>query len=63
MSDAIEVVIKVSDSDTTLTDKHVIHENFKVSHEDATLSNLVQECVRKFKGEPEDVVVKIKYVW
>ena len=66
----IEISVKVSDAELTLTQKFLHYTNsiepekaLEVSHEDAELSRMVNETIAKFKGQPEDVIVKLKYTW
>lgn len=60
----IEIAVKVSDEDQTLTQKFLVHEEgIILSHEDPILSKMVQDTVNNFKGKVDDVVVKIKYQW
>lgn len=60
----IEISVKVSGDDQTLTQKYLLHEEgISLSHDDATLTKMVQDTIANFKGQPEDVIVKIKYTW
>lgn len=60
----IEITVKVSGDDTTLTEKFLIHEEgMKLSHDDDKLRSLVDSVTQKFKGIFTDVLVKIKYTW
>lgn len=60
----IEMKVKISDDDMTLTDKHLIYEkNIVLSHEDEVLQKLVNQSIAKFKGTPSDVLLTFKYVW
>lgn len=60
----IELSIKVSDDENTLTSKYLIHEEgISLSHDDLTLSKLVQETLAKFKGEVKDVLIKVRFAW
>ena len=60
----IEISVKVSDSDQTLTQKFLCsEEGISLSHDDKELSKMVNETLSKFKGVAEDVLVKIKYTW
>lgn len=60
----IEVSIKVSDDDKTVTKKFLVHEEgLCLSHDDAKMKQMVDETVSQFIGQPTDVLVKIKYSW
>ena len=60
----IEISVKVSDSDQTLTQKYLCaEEGIRLSHDDPELAKMVNETLSKFKGVAEDVLVKIKYTW
>jgi hypothetical protein len=59
-----EIAITVKDSEQSLTQKHLVHDTIiSVAHEDLTLKRLVESAIKDFHGHPEDVLVKIKYVW
>ncbi len=60
----IDVTVKVQDDDQTLTQKFLVHEEgLKLSHDDPDLTKMVDDTIAKFKGDPKDVLVKIKYTW
>ena len=60
----IDVTIKVRDDEQTLTQKFLVHEEgLKLSHDDPGLTKMVNDTIANFKGNPTDVVVKIKYTW
>lgn len=60
----IEISVKVSDDDTTLTEKFLIHEEgLCLSHDDKTLKAMVDSVRAKFQGQATDIVVKVKYTW
>jgi hypothetical protein len=62
----IEVSVKVSDEEQTLTQKYLHYpqnSELFISHEDTELKRMVEETIGKFKGQPTDVIVKFKYVW
>lgn len=57
----IELVIKVSDSEQTLTEKFLImEEGLSLSHDDTTLKTYVDSVVEKFKTMESDINIKIK---
>ena len=60
----IEISVKVSDDDSTLTEKFLVHkEGICMSHEDADLKKMVDSVRDKFHGNPTDILVKSKYTW
>lgn len=60
---AVEVTVRVSNDEQKFIQKFLLYSSFTVSHEDPVLKNCVDETVKNFKGEVEDVVVKFSYVW
>ncbi len=64
MMDAVEVSVKVSNEEQTLTQKFIHHsDNLRISHDDPELTKMVDDTIAKFKGKATDVVVKVKYTW
>lgn len=60
----IELLIRISNSETSYTHKVLLHEEGLVlSKSDPTLKSLVDQALAEFHGEVEDVVVKIKFIW
>jgi hypothetical protein len=60
----IEIAVKLKSDDDSLVAKYLVHEEgLCLTHEDATLSKLVQETLAKFKGQPDDILIKLKYTW
>lgn len=60
----IELSIKVSDDDHTVTQKFLLHEEgLSLSHDDIQMKRMVEDTIAKFIGSPKDVLVKIKYTW
>jgi len=59
----IELSIKVKTAERTQTHKHLVYEDIFLSHEDKTLSSLVEEAIKLFGEEPEDVSVRALYIW
>lgn len=60
----IELSVKVSDDDTSLVQKHLIHEEgLSLSHDDPTLSKMVNQAMADFGEGAKDIVVRIKYTW
>lgn len=60
----IEISVKVSGDDRTLTHKFLLHnEGLVVSHDCEELKRMVNLTIENFKGEIDDVLVRIKYTW
>jgi hypothetical protein len=60
----IEIAIKVTGDDQALTRKFLIHEEGMIlSHNDPVLSKMVTETIEAFKGNVDDVLIKIRYTW
>lgn len=58
------ITVKASNSERTLKEKHLmIGAYITVSHEDPTLSQLVNDAVKNFGEKPEDVQVIISMTW
>lgn len=58
------VTVKVSSGERALKEKHLmIGADIKVSHDDPVLSQLVNEAVKNFGENPEDVQVIISMTW
>ncbi len=59
-----ELKIIVRGEDTSLTKEFLIHEDgISLSHDDPTLSKMVQDTIADFKGIVDDVLLKFKYTW
>jgi hypothetical protein len=60
----MEITVKVCDDEQTLTQKFLSYEkSISISHDDPVLKSMVEQTIAKFKGNPTDVIVKIKYTW
>ena len=59
----IEVVVKVSDAERTLTQKFLAQPGFKLEHTDPVLDEFVRQAVSNFNGKPDDVVVRTVSSW
>lgn len=61
----IQIIIKVTDDELTLTEKFPVYEEgICLSHDDPKLSRMVKEVLDKFKSVNQpDVLIKIKYTW
>lgn len=60
---SVPVKIVVQNSDKKLVVASLVPEGFAVSKEDPVLMNLVSQAVQQFGADPEDVDVKINFVW
>lgn len=59
----IELSVKVSNDEQTLTQKHMVYETVTLSVDDPTLLSLVKQAKEAFGENVEDVVLKIKMTW
>ena len=60
----IELTVKISDDDSSLVQKHLIHqEGLTLSHDDPTLISFVRQAEDDFGEGYKDIVIKIKYTW
>ena len=60
----IELTVKISDDDSSLVQKHLIHEEgLALSHDDPTLQRLVKQAEDDFDKKAHDIVIKIRYTW
>lgn len=57
----IEVTITVKDDSQTLREKFTVHEPIQLSIDDPILKRLIEDTVGKFKGQPEEVIVKAQF--
>ena len=59
-----EITVKVSDDEQTLTQKYLRYEtDIRLSHDCTHMQEMVRETLDKFKGQAQDVVVRVKYTW
>ena len=59
-----ELSVKVSDDEQDLVQKHLVYEeNVTLSHDDPILVEKVRQATAAFKGEPTDIILRIKYTW
>lgn len=56
----IEVSVKVSNSELSLTEKYLEYQAFSLSKDDPKLSKMVEDTVKKFKGDVEDIRIVAK---
>jgi len=62
--DFTEFKVVVSDDEQKLTQKFPLyHDGIRISHDDETLSRMVNETKLKFKGSPTKIEVYMKYIW
>lgn len=60
----IEISIKVSGDDRTLTQKFLLHhEGLCLSHDDLKMNDMVKLTTDQFVGVVEDVLIRVKYTW
>jgi hypothetical protein len=60
----VELSIVVSNSEQSLTQKHLVYDkNLTLSHDDPELLSLVQQAVKAFGENPEDVLIRAKFKW
>lgn len=59
----IELTIKVKDCNGTLTKRFdPIYEQVTMSEDDPIIKKHIEQALKEFTGEPEDVVVKVRMV-
>ena len=60
----IELTIKVSNEEKRMTKKHAIYDpQIAVSRDDVTLIALVDEAIKEFNSDVDDVKLIITMVW
>ena len=59
----IEITIKVSDNDSSLTQKYIEDEGFVFSHDEPRIRKLVDQAIKDFGKPIEDCVVKMRADW
>ena len=59
----VEVIIKVKDSERTLTQRFMQEETFSMSHDDPIIHKMVNETLKDFQGTPEDIIIKVIMDW
>lgn len=55
-----EITVIVSDDDKSLRQKHLSYAEYKISSDDNYLKDIIKQATDEFKGEPKDVIIKIK---
>lgn len=63
MSKVCEVKVNISNAEQKYTQSFLCYDPITISPEDPTLSKMVEDAVKNFKGQPDDVKVRIVYVW
>ncbi len=59
MNEACEITIIIKDDEKSLRKKFLVHDPVTVSYLDPIIANCINETLKNFDGEPEDVKVKI----
>ena len=54
-----ELNVTVKNSEKRMTKKHFIYEKCEVSEEDPIIKGAIQDAVKEFGEEPDDIRVKI----
>lgn len=54
-----ELTIILKDSERTYRQKFLIYDTISVSHDDPTILKCIDEDMKNFDGEPENIQVKI----
>lgn len=54
-----EVSIVVKNQEKRQTHKHLVYESFACHEDDVYLKSLIQEALKQFNEEPDDVKIKI----
>lgn len=54
-----EITVTVKNEEKKQSHKHLVYEDFVCNSEDERLKYLVDEAVKEFNAEPDDIVVKI----
>ncbi len=62
-----EITVIIKDDDKTYKQNFLHYDDtdgvISLSHQDARLKSLVEEATSNFKGNPDERIVKISYVW
>lgn len=59
----LEIAIKVKTSERTQVHKHIVYEPVLMSHDDKTLAALVEDAVKRFGEEPDEISIRSLYFW
>jgi hypothetical protein len=63
MSEATEVKIKISNPDQKYIKKYLSYEPLTISKEDPGMMAMVEQALKEFKGEVEEISVLTSTVW
>ena len=63
MADFVEVKVKVSNDEQKYTQKFPCYEAICISKDDPTLAKMVEEAIKNFKGDVDEVKVTFAYNW
>ena len=58
-----EISIKLSNEEQSFTQKFLSYDQIQLTHTDPTLQDYVRQTKEAFKGNVDDCVIKIKFVW
>lgn len=60
---SVEITVSIKDDEKRrLTRPFLIYETVTLSESDQVILNCVEECIKEFKGEPTDIIVKAKLI-
>jgi hypothetical protein len=54
------LTVTVKDEESTLRSKYLLYDNYTVNEEDPIIKNCIEETVKAFGKEPNDVRVRIQ---
>jgi len=61
---AVELTIIIKDAEKKkLSLPFIIYEKFSLSDDDPLLKKHIEEALKEFKGEPEDIIVKAQKIF
>ena len=63
MEDFVEVKVKVSNEEQKYTQKFPCYQPISISKDDPTLAKMVEETLKNFKGDVDDVKILFTYTW
>jgi hypothetical protein len=63
MADFVEVKVKVSNEEQKYTQKFPCYESITISRDDPVLSKMVEDTLKNFKGDVDEVRVVFTYTW